>query len=79
MNSRGLIQYDTRQVYLNPMYNDDIDTLMHEIVHYQKDIYMNNGDCFSEDDIEEIAQDFLRNEKDLRQYLEVKLDAYQHN
>lgn len=78
INCKGRVSYFHDDIKLNPMYNEDADTLMHEFVHIYCDRYLNIHDM-PEDIIENIAQAYLKSNPGARHFLDCyileRLDA----
>ena len=70
--NKGLINYDTKNIYINPMYNEDADTLMHELYHHYYDNVL--GVEAGEDIVEQQAQEALDNNPCLRCLLETYIE-----
>jgi len=43
MDYKGQIDYLIHKIYLNPQYNEDLETLAHELCHYYHDIFIGDG------------------------------------
>lgn len=74
INPKGRLCYEKRDIILNPIYNEDVDTLMHEYMHIHMD---RMGIETSERDIESMAQEYLNENYGARHCLETYLNIRQ--
>lgn len=71
---KGVIFYGSgsfyRKICLNPLFNDNDFTLMHEIVHHYLDKRLNIRLPLSEDYVESLTFSYLNQNPDVQRYLE---------
>lgn len=70
MTPKGRIDYNAKVIHINAVYNDNAETLMHEITHHYLDNVLCIGEHFTEDDVELLALDYMLNNPNIITYLE---------
>lgn len=65
----GRINYDAYKIIINPIYNDDAKTLLHECLHYYYDNILNIGDSVTEYEVECKTQDMTFKDSNLEYIL----------
>ena len=61
MDVRGRIVFKNNTIYLNPMFNQDAETYIHELFHHHYDYVL--GESVPESEIEKMAQEFYNHHR----------------
>ena len=74
MGVKGRINYETKTISINPLFNDCNLTLLHEIIHHQIDNVFEIENRFSECDIDSMAAEILEQDEKIYDYLTKVID-----